>query len=167
MINDKSKRETLNEKEINFCCSYINTGNIKESAIRAGYIKTPEKVGNNLIYKKREISSEIEKLYEEKQKNLMFKVYSGYERLAFGNIADAIKLLYTEDISDINLDNMDLFNISEIKKIKGGGVEIKFFDRIKALEKLENIRTFSAKEDNSFYSALEHSASLLENNDLT
>lgn len=97
----------------------------------------------------------------------MFKVYSGYERLAFGNIADAIKLLYTEDINDINLDDMDLFNISEIKKIKGGGVEIKFFDRIKALEKLENIRTFSAKEDNSFYSALEHSASLLENNDLT
>ena len=167
MINDKSKKENLNEKEINFCCNYINTGNIKESAIRAGYIKTPEKVGNNLIYKKREINSEIEKLYEEKQKNLMFKVYSGYERLAFGNIADAIKLLYTEDISDINLDDMDLFNISEIKKIKGGGVEIKFFDRIKALEKLENIRTFSAKEDNSFYSALEHSASLLENNDLT
>lgn len=166
MINDKLKKEDLTEKEISFCYNYINTGNIKESAIKAGYAKTPEETGNNLIYKKREVNSEIEKLYEEKQKNLMNKVYGGYERLAFGNIADAVKLLYIEDISDINLEDMDLFNISEIKKIRGGGVEIKFFDRIKALEKLENIRIFDTKEDSSFYNALEHSASLLKNKDL-
>ena len=33
----------------------------------------------------------------------------------------------------------DLFNVSEIKRVKGGGVEIKFFDRQKALEKLEEL----------------------------
>ena len=65
----------------------------------------------------------------------------------------------------MTLENMDLFNISEIKKVKGGGVEIKFFDRIKALEKLENLRLGGLNDDNSFYSALEHSATLLERND--
>ena len=33
----------------------------------------------------------------------------------------------------------DLFNVSEIKRIKGGGVEIKFFDRQKALERLSDL----------------------------
>ena len=35
-----------------------------------------------------------------------------------------------------NLEEMDLFSVSEIKRGKNG-VEIKFFDRLKALEKLE------------------------------
>ena len=164
-MNNGSFNEGLTDKEREFCCNYINTGNIKESAIKAGYVKGPEKIGAKMLYKK-EISSEIERLYEEKQKNLMYKACSGYERLAFGNIADAVRLLYLEDPNDVNLEKMDLFNISEIKKIKGGGVEIKFFDRLKALEKLESAKVYNSKEENSFYSALEHTASLLENKDL-
>ena len=35
------------------------------------------------------------------------------------------------------LRNMDLFLVSEIKKPRDGNMEIKFFDRLKALEKLE------------------------------
>ena len=31
---------------------------------------------------------------------------------------------------------LDLFNVSELKRVKGGGVEVKFFDRQKALEKM-------------------------------
>ena len=164
-MNNGSFGKGLTDKEREFCCNYINTGNIKESAIKAGYLKSPEKIGAKLLYKK-EISSEIEKLYEEKQKNLIYKACSGYERLAFGNIADAVRLLYMEDPNDVNLEKMDLFNISEIKKVKGGGVEIKFFDRLKALEKMENIKVYNAQEDGSFYSALEHTASLLENENL-
>ena len=34
------------------------------------------------------------------------------------------------------IEKLDLFNVSEIRRIKGGGVEIKIFDRLKALEKL-------------------------------
>ena len=160
-MNNGSFGKGLTDKEREFYCNYINTGNIKESAIKAGYLKSPEKIGAKLLYKK-EISSEIEKLYEEKQKNLLYKTYSGYERLAFGNIADAIRLLYLEDPNSVNLENMDLFNISEIRKVKGGGVEIKFFDRLKALEKLENVSVCNSKDENSFYSALEHTVSILE-----
>ena len=61
---------------------------------------------------------------------------AGYYRMAFGGVADALKLLYTEHPSDEQLSEMDLFMISEIKKPKDGMLEIKFFDRLKALEKL-------------------------------
>lgn len=57
---------------------------------------------------------------------------------------------------------MDLYNISDIKRKKGGDIEIKFFDRLKALEHLEQI---SCKEkDNpvsSLFDAIEKGASAL------
>lgn len=59
----------------------------------------------------------------------------GYERLALGKVTDAIKLLYCENLSDDEIEKLDLTNIAEIKKPKDGAMEIKFFDRLKALEK--------------------------------
>ena len=42
------------------------------------------------------------------------------------------------------LKGMDLFSVSEIRRPKDGSMEIKFFDRLKALEKLkENSQTES------------------------
>lgn len=61
---------------------------------------------------------------------------------------------------------MDLFNIAEIKKKKGGDIEIKFFDRIKALEKLSEISSqSSADNENSIFSAIEKGALALRNKD--
>ena len=54
---------------------------------------------------------------------------------------------------------MNLFNVAEIKRPKGGGIEIKFFDRLKPLERLAEMR---GEETQSgalpFYQALESSA---------
>ena len=73
------------------------------------------------------------------RKNTLSKLASvGYRRLAFGGISDALRLLYMERPTDEELKSMDLFMVSEIKKPKDGMLEIKFFDRLKALEKLEN-----------------------------
>ena len=58
---------------------------------------------------------------------------------------------------------MDLFNISEIKKPKDGAMEIKFFDRIKALEKLEQIDSNHTNEKMPFYLALEKSVENINN----
>jgi len=44
--------------------------------------------------------------------------------------------LYLEKPTRKELQEMDLFCISEIKKPKDGSVEIKFFDRLKALQQL-------------------------------
>ncbi len=90
------------------------------------------------------------------------EVASGLRHLAFGNISDAITLLFADDETILEkIPSLDLFNISEIKRPKGGGMEIKFFDRIKALEKLCQVATEKNDEPVNFYKALEESAKKL------
>ncbi len=88
------------------------------------------------------------------------EVVDGYRRLAFGNIESAVKLLYEPDEDVLaNLSSYDLFNVSEIKRAKGGGMEIKFFDRLKALERLYDLaQKDEAKLTGSIFDALEKSA---------
>ncbi len=81
------------------------------------------------------------------------KVLEGYEKIAFGSIADSVRLLFCEDISYRALKNLDLFSVSEIKRAKGGAMEIKFFDRLKALECMENYSMTNSLNPN-FYKAL-------------
>ncbi len=83
----------------------------------------------------------------------------GLRRLAFGEIQDAVSLLFeSEENVLLKLDKLDLFNVSEIKRVKGGGMEIKFFDRLKALDKLlQVINTDDDRSAFSFYEALEKS----------
>lgn len=91
-------------------------------------------------------------------------VTEGLRRLAFGDIQDAVTLLFESDESILSaLPKLDLFNISEIKRQKGGGMEIKFFDRLKALEKLREITGSDERQTAvSFYDALEKSAGTIK-----
>ena len=64
-------------------------------------------------------------------------VKSGLERIAFGSANDAALLVFSEEMPNPDkISELDLFNVSEIKRVKGGGVEVKLFDRQKALERL-------------------------------
>lgn len=94
-----------------------------------------------------------------KKKTLKEEICDGYRRLAFGTVQDAVALLFAgeQEIME-KLPGYDLFNVSEIKRPKGGGMEIKFFDRLKALEKLWEFSESSCAEPVSFYLALEESA---------
>lgn len=94
-----------------------------------------------------------------KKKTTKDEVREGLKRLAFGEIKDAVLLLFAQE-GDIlsQLPGLDLYNISEIKRPKGGGMEIKFFDRIKALEKLSELDGEIHSEPLSFYRAFEESA---------
>ena len=85
-----------------------------------------------------------------KKKTAKDEVREGLKRLAFGEIQDA-------EIEK-RLPELNLYNISEIKRPKGGGMEIKFFDRIKALEKLSALDLEQTAEPLNFYRALEESA---------
>lgn len=82
---------------------------------------------------------------------------AGLRRLAFGRINDALALLSDEPA---NTETLDLFNVSEIKRVKGGGVELKFFNRLEALERLAELeeRTADSTAADSFFSALQKSA---------
>ncbi len=148
------KQNTLKKKELVFCHEYIKTGNAKEAARLAGYKNKPEQKGTELMAKN-EIPQKIEEIYTGKKKNLIYKATTGYERLAFGSISDSVKLLFSENLRPEDLEKMDLFNISEIKKPKEGAMEIKFFDRLRALEKLEQIDMEQKGDKDPFYYALE------------
>ena len=57
---------------------------------------------------------------------------------------------------------MDLFPITEIKRPRAGGIEMKFCDRLKALEKLAQMEEQETQGNSlSFYQALENSAQAL------
>ena len=150
----QSTKRRLTKKERNFCYYYINTGNVKEASILSGLNNNSEQDTIALLSDEA-IKEEIQKLYEDKKKNLLYKACIGYERLAFGNITDAVKLIYSDKLDDQALQEMDLFNVSEIRKPKDGAMEIKFFDRIKALEKLEQVDVGQRSDINPFYYALE------------
>ncbi len=107
--------------------------------------------------KKKEKSNEPE--------DILGEVMEGLRTLAFGSVNNAVSLLFAEDDENIleKLPNYNLYNVAEIKRPKGGGLEIKFFDRIKALEKMAEIAAASEDAtDFSFYTALQESAAKLD-----
>lgn len=94
-----------------------------------------------------------------KKKTIDDEVCDGLRKLAFGDVKDSILLLFaSEDEIVEKLSDFNFYNISEIKRPKGGGMEIKFYDRIKALEKLKEANLKGTNETSSFYKALEKSA---------
>lgn len=160
----KSEKKRLSEKEKLFCCEYMLTQNIREAASRAGYLLRPERAGLKLLMRQ-EIRDFLEKLWRERKEENKRLAQIGYERLAFGSCTDAVQLLFCgenerEGMAE-RLEQLDLFQISEIKTVKGGGMEIKFFDRLKALERLELPEKEEKEGENSFYQALEKGAYLL------
>lgn len=82
----------------------------------------------------------------------------GYRRLAFGSCADAFKLVFRETPpTEAEIEAMDLFCVSGVKQSKNGGVELSFFDRFEALERLaelERLESGGAEAVPPFYSAL-------------
>ena len=94
------------------------------------------------------------------RRNRTRRVKKGYETLAFGGIEDAVRLLFSEDPKPEDLEGLDLYNVAEIRRPRGGGMEIKFFDRIKALECLERLEAETGQP--SLFAALEAGARALK-----
>ena len=148
----------LTKREVEFCRWYAQLQNPKEAALKAGYSVMPEYRALSLLAKKN-IKNKIQELQKENSATESL-VSAGFQRLAFGSVGDAIRLIMSidKDISP-NIDELDLFNVSEIKYAIGKSMEIKFFDRLKALEHLAEFTEGSKpKEAISFYEALERSA---------
>lgn len=153
----QKEKQFLSKKELYFCRCYVDTGNKREAALRAGYTSMPDQEGERLLAKK-SVADEIERMYSARKSTLNQRALSGYERLAFGGISDAIRILYSDGMSRNELDGMDLFNIAEIKRPREGAMEIKFFDRLRALEKIEQAQNSEEKGELPFYKALRESA---------
>lgn len=156
----------LKEKEKLFCSYFSELRNARNAAAKAGYGILTHRSAVKLLARE-EIRKEIERIDRTRLVSIE-EVISGYRQLAFGSVADALKLVYAEESpNSYELEGLELFNVSEIKRPKGGGIEIKFFDRLKALEHLEALSN-GGKEDDSalpFYMALEKSAAALRSCD--
>lgn len=153
-MNEKN----LSKKETDFCRYYVRLRNLKEAAQKAGYTVMPEHSALRLLSKTHIRKKIIE--FEKETRADENLISAGLERLAFGSISDAVRLILSADTDNSpDIDKYDLFNVSEIKYTCGKGMEIKFFDRLKALEKLSEISESGTQSSAlSFYEAIERSA---------
>ncbi|MEI6579260.1 MAG: terminase small subunit [Eubacteriales bacterium] len=157
------KEKVLSGKERLFCFYFSEGRDGRGAAARAGYTVFPEKAAAKLLLRD-DIRRELEKVTEKRTAS-MDEVCAGYRRLAFGSVTDALRLLFTEEVPNLEtLEQLDMLNVSDVKRPKGGGLEIKFFDRLKALERLKEMNETGAASNTAvpFYEALERGAKALE-----
>ena len=155
----------ITSKEEMFCKFYAETFNAKESALRAGFSVFPEKNAFKML-KRKDIRNRIKQISGLCSELDCGNVEAGLKRIAFGSAADCFKLIFQSDEENLKqLESLDLFLISEIKKPRDGCIEIKLCDRLKALEKLAQLcETNTASSAQPFYKALEESAAKLDSN---
>ena len=130
MVKDEAKCRS-------FCCWYVKLGNAEEAAVRAGFPRETALTEGMRILRRPKYYRMVQQMRTLFSGHVREQVMSGLERLAFGDISDAARLVLLEELpSEEVLCRMNLFNVSEIKRVKGGGVEVKLFDRQKALERM-------------------------------
>ena len=152
----------LKSREKLFCLFYCQCRSPRLAAASAGYRIFSARAAARLISRP-DIQAEIEKI-DSVMPVTHSEIVSGCRTLAFGSAADAFSLILCgdEELTAERIEALNLMNVSEIKRPKGGGIEIKFFDRLKALEKLYELS--SAQGDGEapfFYDAIEKSAAAL------
>lgn len=156
-------KNRLTKKEKLFCCAYASSGDMTKSAELAGFCVNPRSEAIGLLSREC-ITDEISRLIRQRESLFSSLALIGYQRLAFGSVSDAVRLVCAESLSELKLDDMDLFLVSEIKKPKDGSMEIKFFDRLKALEKLGSVEKDST-DSFGIFDAISKSADLLGGDD--
>lgn len=98
-----------------------------------------------------------------RKKTVEEKVKQGLLDLALGDISDAVMLLYLKDEEILErLPKLKLINVSEIKRPRDGAMEIKFFDRLKAMERFLDVQNEGNSDSMSFYDALARGAENLK-----
>ncbi len=163
MTNNKKRK--VSARELKFCRAYAETGNAVLAALRAGYERERAEEAGAMLLSRDEILSEIGRLLDRRLKIARQQAFAGYERIAFGDVTDAVRLLFKGDDFDGDVSGYDLFHVAEIKRPKEGAMEIKFFDRLKALEKLEQYGQQERSGPSDFYQALVGGISRLKNSD--
>ena len=87
-------------------------------------------------------------------------VREGYRRLAFGPVGDAVRLAFWEEGDALDPTGLDLYNVSEIRRVKGG-VEVRFYDRLDALDRLTQLDREERREGQGLFDALRQGAQAL------
>jgi hypothetical protein len=121
-----------------FAQMFVTTRNGEETARNLGAAADEAReMGARMLCDGR-VKREIRKLDEADEQSLCY-ARTGLSRLAFGSVNGAVALMFDDEVNYDKIMAADLFNVSEIKRVKGGGIEMKFFDRQKAIEKLAEL----------------------------
>lgn len=123
----------MKPKEKEFCRLMTIYADPCRAAREAGY-RHPKKAMTTLLGRE-DIAAEIQRRGENARAVYRSAAVSGLYRLACGDVGDAMLLLQHEDMSAEALRELDLMSVSEVKR-SDRGVEIKFADRVKAMDKL-------------------------------
>lgn len=116
-----------------FAAKFAECGNAYEAALFAGAGRLTAAFEGIRLISNRSVRKKISAI---RAQSAEVPAAAGLRRIAFGRNNDAVRLVCSEQITDEDIDSADLYGVSEIKCSKGGVTEIKFFDRLKALEAL-------------------------------
>ena len=129
-----------------FCSYYALLGDVSEAALRAGSPKETALADGAAFLANRACREKIQSMREALSDPDI--VTAGLRRLAFGSCTDAVYLVFCDELPPPSvIEGLDLYNVSEIRRVKGGGVEVKLFDRLKALEKLFELENSGSAGD--------------------
>ncbi len=157
----------MNKQKKLFCYYYHCLRNVQKALICAGYSKEQLQQSAQDVLQNQEVQQEIQRLDEQRaQRELKEIVISGLIRLATGENQDAIRLLLgqPEELQN-QLETLDFFAISELKRSKNDVLEIKFFDRYQALLKLYELaeQEQGSHQLKQFYQTLEQDIKTTQN----
>jgi|GEM_PF-80669 len=120
-----------------FCRWYLVLGNAAEAAQKAGFPAKSAEADALRLLQTPSCRSYLAQLAAQPALPIQSLVIAGLSRLAFGSANDAAKLVFAEEApTNAALSALDLFHVSEIRRDKGGGVEVRLFDRQRAMERL-------------------------------
>ena len=126
----------MKPREKDFCRRLALCADPIRAAREAGY-KHPEASLCRLMGRE-DITAEVRRLCANLRTLYESVAVSGLYRLACGGAGDALTLLYSDSLTPEQLSELDLSRVSEIKRTDKG-VEIKFCDRVKAIDKLSEL----------------------------
>ena len=126
----------MKQKEKDFCRLMTILADPARAAREAGY-PNPDKEWPALL-ERDDIVDEIRRRMKKIRSVYKSTAVCGLYRLAYGDVSDALTLVYSDYVNEDKLKALDLMCVSEIKKTDKG-IEIKFCDRMKAIEKLNEI----------------------------
>lgn len=157
-LNTESDNDApdLNEKQVLFCLYFLKSRNQTMAAIQAGYSKKTAHVAGSRLLKNVKVRAYLNRLRQEMRSELFLEaadVIQEYMKIAFFDLTDFTEFgqkavpvginkdgeLITKKVDYVRTRNSDEVDGTLIKEIKqsDSGITIKFYDKMKALEKLE------------------------------
>lgn len=131
----KADPEKLTGKQEDFCRLYVSLGSVSEAARLSGHKFPGARLAGERLLERPEIRKRVKRLKEaQKTAALRDTALRGLCRAALCDPADAFRLLTLEDEAlKEAVTQAELLCVAEVKRQKGV-TEIKFIDRVKALE---------------------------------